>query len=919
MNQNDPVTALVNGARRLLNLVAGSSVDRALIERAVANDEPGITAMTGHVFSDAERAEAMRRLEAFYVVEQGKALFLRDEKRPPQWYLGERRKPGDFMQKYLQKLAEDDWPRASLEELQDSTARVLDVLDDPQREGPWDWRGLVVGDVQSGKTAHYAGVINRAADAGYRVIVVLAGMHDVLRLQTQKRLDQDFLGHDTDPRKRKGGSGGRTPIGVGLIPPRKHVDSVTTAQPKGDFNQVLADGVNFALSAHPFLFVVKKNHAILKNLNRWIKRLPDESRQVPLLVIDDEADQASVDTGDQPQLPDGSFDPDYDPKRVNGEIRKLLASFDRAAYVGYTATPFANILIHDERGADGYGPDLFPSTFIVSLTPPDDYFGPVAVFGTNDGESPGLPLIRYVEQTDEGWIPDRHDKTLRPRWQGRDEIPPSLERAIDAFLLSCAARAARGQVAVHNSMLVHVSRFVDVHAAVHAQVDHYLHTTTAMISGGDMQTLSRLQAMWEDDFEPTTASMRSTVFDRQLAPVTWEQVRAQLADSADKIEVLIANGSRKSDIDYDSYKDTGRSLIAIGGDKLSRGLTLEGLSVSYFLRLSRQYDSLLQMGRWFGYRRRFADLCRLYTTSDMEDWFTHVATATRDLRAQFAHMQLMGDATPKDYGLRVEAHSVMNVTASNKQRHGTERASSYAGEGKIQTVFFRNPDLIASNVEAVDAFLAELDEGTDGPARPRGGKAGGMLWKDVAGASVASLLSRLHFPSENTEIEGGALSEFIRNQIADHNELTGWTVFVPSGDGSPVTLGGRTFGSVKRVQRKERQTLTRYIVRTILSPEDEAIDLTKDQYDLALTQTNEARAEAGENLSDRPSGPSIRRIRGQHPEKGLLILYPLDPVYAEIEGTDQPVIGVMISFPESETARKKIYLENVVRTRELEQ
>jgi hypothetical protein len=818
------------------------------------------------------------------------------------------------MKRYIQKLEESDWADESVRQLRESTARVLEVLDDPDRPGPWAWRGLVVGDVQSGKTAHYAGVINRAADAGYRVIVVLAGMHNVLRLQTQKRLDKDFLGYDTDP-KSFSDTGRRVPVGVGRINPRLIVDSLTVSTLGGDFSQKVASQANFAPLSQPCLLVVKKQGKVLQNLNRWIKRLPDESRAAPLLVIDDEADQASVDTGDQPLLPDGTFDEDYDPKRINGEIRKLLNAFERSAYVAYTATPFANILMHDERRAKDFGADLFPATFIVSLTPPDDYFGPAAVFGTNDeGDDEGLPVIQPVDQTAEGWISDKHDRTWVPRFDGRDSIPPSLEHAIDAFLLACAARAARGQGREHNSMLVHVSRFVDVHQVVHRQVEEYLVRIRALISGGDRETSERLRRMWVEDFEPTTDRVLPTVFGRQTTGSSWQHVMDCLPDSSDKIQVILANGRSKNDIDYDSYKETGRSVIAVGGDKLSRGLTLEGLTVSYFLRIARQYDSLLQMGRWFGYRRGFADLCRLYTTPDMEDWFRHVATANKELRSEFIHMQQTG-ATPKEYGLRVEGHSILNVTAPSKQRHATPRQVSFAGEGKIQTVMFRDKGLIEGNAATADAFVEGLGQGRESPVRPGSGgrTARGELWRNVPGRAIADFLSGLSFPPESLQIEGTKLAQYIGAQIA-RNELTDWTVFLPSADGTPVSIGSRQTKSVKRTPR-DGGAENRYIVKTTLSPFDEAIDLTEEEFADALEQTNSERQAEGEDPTDRPSGPSIRDVRGRRPQNGLLIIYPLDSKVAKID-TDRPVIGVVVSFPESPTARRRLYLENTVRSRE---
>lgn len=911
---NDPIPTLTNMARQLLASQTAVSLDRSEIEPAVHRVAPIVTATTGYSFTADELAGVVRVLESLFVVEQGPALALTDRRRPPEWYVGERRRPGAFMSRYLQKLAEDSWPPRSVEELRDSTAKVLELLDDPEREGPWDWRGLVVGDVQSGKTAHYAGVINRAADAGYRVIVVLAGMHNVLRLQTQQRLEADFLGWDTNP-DSAGADGRRKAIGVGLIPPRLNVDSLTVAVPNGDFSLQIARQANFAPHSQPCLFVLKKNGSILQNLNRWIARLPDESRAVPLLVIDDEADQASVDTGDQPLLPDNTFDEDYDPKRINGEIRKLLNAFRRSAYVAYTATPFANILIHDERSAKDYGADLFPSTFIISLTPPNDYFGPAAVFGTNDeGDQGGLPLVRPVDQSGEAWIPDPHDKTLRPAFHGKDRIPSSLEQAIDSFLLACAARAARGQNRVHNSMLVHVSRFVDVHDIVYRQVERHLDVVRALISGGDRETLERLRRLWDTDFVPTCESIQRTVFGHRTDPLSWEAVLECLPDSADKIRISITNGRSKAGLPYEAHKDSGLSVIAIGGDKLSRGLTLEGLTVSYFLRISKQYDSLLQMGRWFGYRRGFADVCRLYTTPDMEDWFRHVATANKDLRSQIAHMQLML-ATPKEYGLRVAGHSIMSVTAPNKQRHAVQRQVGYSGEGKIQTVMFRDPGTVEQNAAATEAFIETLGRGAPSPRRPGTGMpANGELWSSVPGRAVAEYLRNLVFPPESYDIEGRRLAAYIDDQIRT-GELIEWVVFLAIGDrGTEVELAGRRLRSIRRTPRTDRSTSTRFIVKSILNPPDEAIDLSDDEYAEALRQTNEERRLEGLPETDRPSGPSVRAVRGQRPQNGLLIIYPLDPVLAEV-GTMRPLIGVVVSFPESATAQR-LYLENTVGQRE---
>lgn len=910
----DPVTQLANTARVALGPRAGNrtlATDEILtIVRASA---PLVGLTSGHSFSEAEIEAAARDLEALFVVAQGPSIRLLGESQPAPWYLGERRRPGSFFSRYLQKLSESGWAPKAVEVLEESTAEVVELIDDPDREGPWDWRGLVVGNVQSGKTAHYAGVINRAADAGYRVIIVLAGMHKILRRQTQLRLDRDFLGFDT-----AGGTddGGRRPIGVGLLPgPVLLVDSVTTSLLNGDFSRTVANNANFAPANRPFVFVVKKNGAVLKNLNRWIARLPAESRDAPLLVIDDEADQASPDTGDQGVLPDGSFDEDYDPKRINGQIRTLLGGFRRSAYIGYTATPFANIMIHDERAAQDFGADLFPSAFIVSLSAPNDYFGPLAIFGRDDNaDAVGLPLIRHLDQTREGWIPDPHDKSLRPVWSGEPQVPPSLAEAIRSFVICCAARSARGQANAHKTMLVHVSRFQDVHDPVHAQVEAELRAIRNAIAADDRGELAALERLWREDFEPTTESMALTLLGRSVRRVSWQDVLARLGEEADRIQVAVSNGRSRQGIDYDAADEAGQSLsvIVIGGDKLARGLTLEGLSTSYFLRVSRQYDSLLQMGRWFGYRRGYADLCRLYTTIDMESWFRHLATINEDLRKQLAHMRVTA-GTPKLYGLSISAHSIMNVTAANKRRHAVLRPVTYAGEGKIQTVQYRDGDSVIANAGAVNELLLELGNPQVDPPRPGGRPlAAGFLWRNVRGNRVAALLDSLAFPPESSDVDGKRMSAYITAQI-EQGELSDWTLFVPAGVGADVEVASRILRSVRRTPIS-RSTPARFITKSILSPLDEAIDLTDDQFARAQAETDRVLAEEGEPPADRPAGPWIRQVRGDDPRRGLLILYPIDPAGAGLEpGT--PLWGVVVSFPTSPTAEAEWRLENTVQQR----
>jgi hypothetical protein len=568
----------------------------------------------------------------------------------------------------------------------------------------------------------------------------------------------------------------------------------------------------FAPGEAPVLLVSKKNASILRNLNSWVSEVIErrgDTRTAPLLVIDDEADQASVDTGDQNQITDDEFDPDYDPKTINGEIRKLLKAFPRSAYVAYTATPFANILIHDTREAERYGEDLFPRSFIVSLQAPSNYIGPAALFGLNT-EDPAaapvpLPLCRDVEQTQEAWLASDHRKDAVPRYQGVETIPPSLENAALSFILVCAARRVRGQATAHNSMLVHVSRFREVHQRVHAQIDAWLTDIKRHLRyrTGSSELLARLRHLWEQDFLPCTEQVRATEFGRNLPTCSWKDVEAELHEAADRIRVQVVNSDLKEPIDYEGHEDTGLSVIAVGGDKLSRGLTLEGLSVSYFLRASKMYDSLMQMGRWFGYRPGYVDLCRLCMPRDLQRWFRHVATAAEELRDRLDRMARLG-ARPKDYGLKVQSHNILLVTAQNKMRHASQHQVSFAGDGKIQTVFFQDKDINRANGRAVAAFLQSLGDGSKvdraGNAKAAGS---GRLWKNVPGAAVAHLIDALHFPDGTFEPQ--RIRDYIRAQLAIR-ELTDWTVIMPSGRGKPQPFAGRTLDTVTRANISFNET-----------------------------------------------------------------------------------------------------------------
>ena len=388
--------------------------------------------------------------------------------------------------------------------------------------------------------------------------------------------------------------------------------------------------------------------------------------------------------------------------------------------------------------------------------------------------------------------------------------------------------------------------------------------------------------------------------------VSWDAVQSKLVESSWRIQVKVINGAAKDALDYWDHPD-GLSVIAIGGDKLSRGLTLEGLSVSYYLRASRMYDTLLQMGRWFGYRPGYVDLCRLYTTDELREFYSHITMATDELRQEF---DLMADRgmTPSEFGLRVRSHPAgLVITAANKMRNGMRMTVSYSA-GISETISFdRSVAVNGRNHERFNRFIASL--GTTAPL-----STGNRVWHGVPGEDVADLLADISVHPGSRKARGDYLARYIHLQ----NSLGGlesWTVALISNQsgGQARVLGGHEVYPLRRAAYPADsldQTAV-YRIRRLVSPTDEVVDLTDEQWKLALEQTLQQHRndrEGSRHLAEprRPSGPHIRRVRD--PKNGLLLIYPLES--SDDDGV--PFVGFAASFPAAETDTPVEYVVNSV-------
>ena len=523
-----------------------------------------------------------------------------------------------YWNSYKQYLLEKDkLPADVIERIDERSDKVMNYLFDPTNPDIKDAtrRGMVIGSVQSGKTANYSALVAKAADAGYKIIVIIAGISSLLRKQTQFRINCGFVGQ-TDLNKDESikipenmSEEGTVTIYRG----RKKDEleklrpySMTTERMSGDFktdSRKALNQTNLNNTTSPIVLVIKKNTNVLEQLLRWLdgKDLSEKS----LLLIDDEADNASVNTQKE-----------YNKvTAINKKIRLVLKNFKKSAYVGFTATPFANIFIDPMFKENSEDKDLYPSDFIISLVSPENYFGPQKVFGPENAEESKYIRLLAEENTGEAkedwqkYFPVKQKKGLT--CHDVNGLPDTLKEAINLFIFNIYVRNHRGYAEKHNSMLIHVSCLVDMHCVIKEQVTRYLLDLEDNIrnyagmkgTSEYLRYIAPLERIFEDMLERDWASSPKFVIPE------FNRMLPELPNIISGITVGMSNTSEAT-IKYSSEHQT--NMIAIGGNSLARGFTIENLSVSYFLRNTKMCDTLLQMGRWFGYRRDYEDLCKIY-------------------------------------------------------------------------------------------------------------------------------------------------------------------------------------------------------------------------------------------------------------------------------------------------------------------
>ena len=804
----DDLTPLISYFKS--KLASERAITRELIKSAIANDP-----IMGPALDDEKKGRLLRHLEASFVIVQDTGAMVTDDHIYEPW-LNDRKPDVDFfywnrLRDYL--IDQDVLPPKVISTLDTVTDEILDHSGNPENvKKEWDYRGMVIGHVQSGKTTNYSALITKAADTGYKVIVLMAGITNSLRSQTQQRLDEYFIG-----RRSVLNAQASRPLRIRNFGGNRIKEPVFGTTLEQDFNKQTAtaiSGVAFSSLKEPIIFIIKKNKSVLENLNTWINdQAQGRTLEYPVLVIDDEADNASINTSKDPTRS----------TTINTQIRKLLGKFTRSTYIGYTATPFANIFIEPESQDDMEEEDLFPRHFIKALDPPSNYSGAYRIFDPKGNLH--KTTVRVVDDYVD-ILPLKHKKN-----DPLDVLPPSLEHAIRVFVIARAIRVLRGNGRKHCTMMINVSRFNDMQERVEGLVYEYLETLKAAI---------RVYAKHRSPFnDPHLSDLRDS-FQEEFAEleIDFDDILQNLNVGATTVGVSTVN-MRGGKLDYDSQSEHGLHIIAIGGLALSRGLTLEGLVTTYLLRNVGASDTLMQMARWFGYRPGYEDICRIYLPESAASHYRHISIAIEELRNEVKSMP--ASQTPFDFGLRVrQSPTGIRITAANKMRSAQELklAADYAGRYVQGHAIFNDQKANFDHINAVKIFLEKhcSSDPTDS-AKP--------YWKDINGGAIVRLMENFNFPAKVlplSHIRGrdSLLGEYIKDRLS--GELALWDVAITTrlsakGSQEPVQdlVKGYTLYPTQRTKARVENNIYRFTGTSNSAGDQDSVKLglTREQLDRA--------------------------------------------------------------------------------------
>lgn len=714
------------------------------------------------------------------------------------------------LQGYLQNAK--NWDLESVGSIDESSSEVVSLLANPTLD-QFRCKGLVVGYVQSGKTANMTAVIAKAVDAGYNLIMLLGGITNKLRAQTQRRLESD------------------------IVERHRHLWQLyTTVEDDGDFSRPANGQFTMPVQGRAQLVAMKKETSRLNAFLKTVERTPTTVlKSLKTLIIDDECDQASVDSSAK----------EDSPTRINEAIRKIIRALPAVSYVGYTATPFANVFINPHESDD-----LYPEDFITDLPRPKDYFGAREVFGfdpdnaaEDTGASAGRDMIRLIPAEEVAKI---CPATARAHATFTPQVTTELEHALLWFLISCALRRRRGHASSHMTMLVHTSQYVNQHARMSEAIREWLGRHGEAIASARGEIWKLLNDVWNAETGRVPLEHDD---ERALTPgalLPW------LEEALGKLEVVVENGES---VERLNFTEEAKTYIVVGGSVLARGLTLDGLSVSFFLRTSQQYDTLLQMGRWFGFRHGYADLPRLWTTSDLASNFRALARIEEEIREDIGFYRKR-KASPLDLAVKVREIPGLAITSAAKMKHAYRTSVSFEGK-HLQTIRFdhHKESVVSGNWDAAGRLVDEASAKGKYDAQRR-------IFTGVPLAVVRKFLREFQICEQHLDLRQDMLLNYLDKAA---NGLASWDIAVvepDKGQESSRPLG--FLGAVHTNRRSRLAESSEYAdIKALMSKRDILVDV------------DDVAAKAGETWAD---------LKAKRPAVPLLLLYPIEAESAPTRG-----------------------------------
>ena len=695
-----------------------------------------------------------RTTDIYYLVDPYVVSSAGQKKDGARWYAG----PNDQSVRWefaKRQLVDEGRSQEEIQEVLTASSQILGQLASPSWPS-FSSRGLVLGYVQSGKTTNFISTIAQAADAGYRLIIVLSGVTNNLRKQTQERLERTLTGKNPN-------------------------NWYWLTSDESDFNESKNANDILSTNSKRVIAVVKKNNSRLRKMEKWLKTAPSAVLQnLPVLIIDDEADQATINSHRQRQRQTA----------INKTLTNILKSdfLPKNSYLGYTATPFANIL------SDAKDPNqLFPRDFIYPLKKPTNYFGAEQLFGRepvdeNDQEIvSGRNIIIDINSQDKLKLDSlmaQESSTLEK------SIPDSLKDAINWFLVSTAARRSRSGKRKFSTMLIHTSGRIIDHSKMRNLVDSYLNNLRQM---SPHTSKNLLESTWMRNYEKGRSNS-------DLPVLSWAEIESETLQVLSTAKIIVDNSRSEDRLNYD-FENESDSIpyIVIGGNTLARGLTLEGLICSYFLRTSAAYDSLLQMGRWFGYRVGYEDLQRIWMEPDMKANFRFMALVEQEIRSQIGSLAKEG-RTPSQVPLKIRDHKILTITALNKMNYAKQLQIGY-GNTRVETISFEsNKATLMHNQNCTKELISTLS--SEGFDLTKVNVDGWPLIQNVPWSVIKEFFSKYSW-SPTARVANG---ELISNYVDLHQgsgDLEFWNIFIyqigrkgvkqfPLGEGISASLINRS-------------------------------------------------------------------------------------------------------------------------------